>query len=64
MGTMFTQVYTSAANATVPRLGVGFDTGIIRVDTADFFEVFVFQNSGLILDMISQQCWFQIEDFG
>jgi len=64
MGTMFTQVYTSAANATVPRLGVGFDTGIIRVDTADFFEVFVFQNSGLVLDMISQQCWFQIEDFG
>jgi len=64
MTTMFTQVYASAANASIPNLGMSFDTGIIATDTADYFEVFVYHNAGVSLSLISQQQWFQIEDFG
>jgi len=63
MVTFFTQIYASAANATVPNLGMQFDTGIIRVDEADFFEVFVLQNAGVALSLVDEQNWFQIEVF-
>jgi len=64
MTTFFTQIYASAANASVPNLGMQFDTGIIRGAATDFFEVFVFQNAGVAVSLVDEQNWFQIEAIG
>lgn len=61
MTAFFTQIYTSAANASVPNVGVQFDTGIIRGVATDFYEVVVFHNAGVVLSLVSSQNWFQIE---
>ena len=55
------EIFVSAANASVPDLGMYIDSGIITVAATDFFELRVFQNSGLQLDLLDEQCWFQIE---
>ncbi len=55
------QIFVSAANASVPELGMYIDSGIITVAAVDFFELRVFQNSGISLFMLDEDCWFQIE---
>ena len=63
MTTFFTQIYASAANASVPNLGMQFDTGIIRGVATDFFEIFVLHDAGIALSLVDEQNWFQIEVF-
>jgi hypothetical protein len=54
-------IYASAANATVPELGMFIDTGIIRAVATDFFEVRVEQLSGLAINLQAGDVWFQME---
>lgn len=63
MTTFFTQVYASAANASVPNLGMQFDTGIINADATDYFEVVVYHDAGPALSLVDEQNWFQLEVF-
>ena len=54
-------IFTSAANASVPDLGVFIDSGIVRAVATDFFELQVSQESGLSLNLLAGDYWFQIE---
>ncbi len=54
-------IFSSAANASVPALGVTIDTGIIRAVATDFFELQVSQESGLSLNLLAGDYWLQMD---
>jgi len=54
-------IFTSAANASVPDLGVTIDTGIIRAVATDYFELQVSQESGVSLNLLAGDYWFQMD---
>lgn len=55
------QIYKSAANATVPDVGMTIDTGIIRAVATDFFTLEVSQESGVSLNLLAGDYWFQMD---
>lgn len=55
------EIYKSAANATVPNVGMTIDTGIIRAVATDFFELEVSQESGVSLNLLAGDYWFQMD---
>ena len=52
---------TRKTRRSVPTQGQQIDTGIITVASGDYFEMVVFQGSGVTLDLEDEQCWFQLE---
>lgn len=54
-------IYTSAANASVPDVGVIIDSGIIRAVATDYFELEVSQESGVALNLLAGDYWFQMD---
>lgn len=54
-------MFTSAANASVPDVGVFIDSGIIKAVATDFFELEVSQESGVSLNLLAGDYWFQMD---
>ena len=54
-------MFTSAANDSVPDAGVLIDSGIIRAVATDYFELQVSQESGVSLNLLAGDYWFQMD---
>lgn len=54
-------IFQSAANQSVPDAGVLIDSGIIRAVATDFFELEVSQESGVSLNLLAGDYWFQMD---
>jgi hypothetical protein len=54
-------IYTSASGASAEEHGANIDSGIITVAAADYFELRVEQTSGLSLNLLAGDHWFQMD---